>query len=261
MDDGLAKARGLGEARGAGNDSVKHSGAKMLADFADDLRGKAGAGVKHGHDDAENFQARIDAGIADLAENTMASGDAFEGVILALQWDDEEVRGGEGVETEEAEGWRAVNHNEVEGAACHDGLQHARKAMQMIFRLGHFQFRAAQIDFARDDGQILEGGGLDFFGEAAFAKERAIGAGAFEFFEADTAGGVGLGIKIEQKRPFAGDREAGGDVDGGSCLADATFLIRQTYHSGRHEHKMGLGDESLKFKLRVRDGIVGVWQR
>src|SRR5208282_2593569 len=150
-DDRAAETGGFGQADGAGDDGVKYKITEVLAHFLHHLGGEAGAGVEHGHDHAEQIQAGIDAGVAHLVEDFVADGNALQGVILALQGDDQVIGGGEGVEGEDAEGRGAVNHNHVKAPGGGDRGQQAGQAAEVVFGAGDLDFRAAHIDFAGDD--------------------------------------------------------------------------------------------------------------
>src|SRR5208283_1044650 len=105
------------------------------------------------------------------------------------------------------------------------GLEEEGEAAQMVPGAGQFDFGAAQVHFAGDDAEAVEGGGFDFVQQRAFAEEGAVGAGAFDFFQAQAAGGVGLGVQIHQENAPAQGGQAGGQIDGGGGLAHAAFLI------------------------------------
>ena len=104
----------------------------------------------------------------------------------------------------------------------------------MIFQPRQFQIGGAQIHFARHDFKPFEGRGFDFVEQAAFAQQNAIGAGAFDFFQANTAGGVGLRVEIEEQHALAEGGEAGGKIDGGGGFSHAAFLVGDRDDFGWH---------------------------
>src|SRR5689334_17025952 len=95
----------------------------------------------------------------------------------------------------------------------------------MAFRARQFNIGAAQIDFAGNDLETLVGGVLNFGAEDTFSEQDAIGAGSFDFVEPDAAGGVGLGIEVEQQNLAADGRNTGGEIYRSSGFSDAAFLI------------------------------------
>ncbi len=206
----------------------------MLADFADDLVGKIGAAVEHGHDDAEEFEARVDAGVAQLGEDAGKHRDAFERVILALERDQQPVHGRKAIQGEHAEGGRAVEDDEVELVAGANGLKGGTQAEQVVVATGKLDFHAAEIDFAGDDVEAVKGGGLDLFEQRAFAEQGAVGAGAGGFVQADAAGGVGLRIDVHEEDALAEGGETGGEVDGRGGFAHPALLIGDSHDVARH---------------------------
>src|SRR5208283_3763491 len=121
------------------------------------------------------LEARVDAVVADLAEDLVAHGNALQGVVLALERDEEVIGGGKGVEGEDAQGWRTVNHYDIELVPGRHRLQQRRQAAEVVFGAGDLDFRAAHIDFAGDDVQPLEGGGAYLVGQRALAQQGAVG--------------------------------------------------------------------------------------
>ena len=104
----------------------------------------------------------------------------------------------------------------------------------MVFRPRQLNVGSAQIHFAGDDVQPLERAGLNFFQQPAFAQQHAIGAGAFGFFQTQSAGGVGLRVQVEEQDPAAHRGDASGQVDRGGGLAYATFLVGDRDDFGWH---------------------------
>jgi hypothetical protein len=72
---------------------------------------------------------------------------------------------------------------------------------------------------------LADGGRLDDAGDGLVAEENVVDAGAGGFFDAQAAGGVGLGIEVDQENLLAALGQAGGEIDGGGGLADAAFLV------------------------------------
>src|ERR1043166_7697551 len=106
--------------------------------------------------------------------------------------------------------------------------------MQVIFRPRQFDAGSAQTPPAGDQSQPIESGALDFLQQASFAQKDAIGAGAFGLFQAQAAGGVGLGIQVEKQHAPAQGGGAGGQIDRGGGLSDTAFLVGNRDHFGRH---------------------------
>ena len=75
---------------------------------------------------------------------------------------------------------------------------------------------------------------MNFVAQGAFAEQGAIGAGALGFFQAQTAGGVGLRVEVDEKDGPAGRGEAGREIDGGGGFAHAALLIGDRDEFGWH---------------------------
>jgi hypothetical protein len=120
----------------------------------------------------------------------------------------------------------------------------------MIFHSRQFQIGGAQIHFAGNDFQPLEGGVLDFVEQAAFTQQDAIRAGALGFFQAQAAGGIGLRVEIKQEHALAQRGEARGKIDGGGGLAHAAFLVGDRDDFGWHPPD--LMTSAARFKRATR---------
>ncbi len=104
----------------------------------------------------------------------------------------------------------------------------------MVFHPRHFEIGGAQIHFARNDFKPLVSRWFYFFKQISFAEQNAIRARAFDFFNADAAGRVGLRIKVKKQHALAERGEAGGKVDGGGGFSHATFLVGDGDDFGWH---------------------------
>src|SRR5262249_8992693 len=99
---------------------------------------------------------------------------------------------------------------------------------------GQFNIQAAEIHFAGDNFQSLKQGAAHLFQERPFTQQHTVSAGPSRFFEPQTAGGVGLGIEIEEQHSPSDGGDAGREIDRCGCLADATLLIGNSNDFGRH---------------------------
>ena len=118
--------------------------------------------------------------------------------------------------------------------AVDDGLQRHFHAMQMIFDARQLEVRAAQVQFARDDFEPVEGGLLDLVEQRALAEQRLVAACALGLLQAQTAGGVGLRVEVEQQHALPHCGEAGGEVDGGGGFPHAALLVGDRDDGSRH---------------------------
>ena len=115
-----------------------------------------------------------------------------------------------------------------------DRLQRRGDPLQVVICARQLNIRPAQIHFAGDDLQALEGGLLNFVQQAALAQQRMIGAGALDLLHADAAGRIGLRVEVEQQHPPADGGDTGRQVDGGGGFAHAAFLVGNSNDFGWH---------------------------
>ena len=144
------------------------------------------------------------------------------------------VGGGKGVEGEDAQGRRTIQHDEIEALLENGRPEKEGEALQMVFSAGDFDFRAAEVHLAGDDAEAVEGGGFDFFLQGALAEEGAVGAGADGFFQAQAAGGVGLGVQVHEQNTAAQLGQASREVDRRGGLSNAAFLVGDRNDFRRH---------------------------
>jgi hypothetical protein len=113
-------------------------------------------------------------------------------------------------------------------------LQRPGQAEQVIFHSRQFEIGGAQIHFTGNNFKPLEGGTFDFVEQAAFTQQDAIRAGTLGFFQAQTAGGIGLRVEVKKEHALAQRGEARGKIDGGGSLAHAAFLVGYRNYFGWH---------------------------
>ena len=120
--------------------------------------------------------------------------------------------------------------------------------------------RAAQIDFAGDHCQALEGGVLNLVQQAALAQQREVGAGARRLFQAHAAGRVGLRVEVEQQHAPADRGDTGGQIDRRGRLADAAFLVGDGDDFGWHAGGLAerSADSSFALIQVLRDGTLSL---
>lgn len=110
----------------------------------------------------------------------------------------------------------------------------------MIFAAGQLDLDAAEVHFAGDEMEAVEGGGEDFFEQRAFAEERAVGAGTGGFLDADAAGGVGLRVHIDEEDALPEGGEARRKVHGRGGFPPR-LLIGNRHDIARHARNLGVG--------------------
>ena len=144
------------------------------------------------------------------------------------------IRGGKRIERQDAQRRRAIHEDQIELAGLADRLQGYRQPQQMILRPGELHVRAAQIHFARNQREPVEGRGFDLVGQRSFPKQRAIRARPLDFLHPHAARRIGLRIQVEQEHALARGREARRQIHRRGGFADSTLLVGNRDHFDRH---------------------------
>ena len=105
-------ARGLRQAYITGNHRGKDIAGEVPPHFLGDLHGEIRAPIKHRQQDAEYLQRRIQAALHP-AHRRHQVGQAFQGVVFALDRDENAVRGAETVQCQQFQGGRAVDKKKI----------------------------------------------------------------------------------------------------------------------------------------------------
>ena len=85
----------------ARNDGRAEFGSEVASDFVLDFAGQLVAVIKHGEDDAQHFQIRIQS-FADLFHGLKKFDQSFKGKKFALKWNKQFSRGTERIERQQA---------------------------------------------------------------------------------------------------------------------------------------------------------------
>ena len=210
-------------------------GGEMLLDFRLHLLGEVGAPIEHGHDDAFDDELGGGPGVVELLDKVQDDGDALQREILALQGDEEAVGGAERVHGEDAQGGRAVDENEVVGVLRGDGGEDTAEAVEVVGGLGDIDFRAGEVKFGGDDVEAEELRFEDLGVQGGLlGEEGVVDGGPGRLGKAEAAGGVGLGVEVDEQDGLAAFGERRGQVDGGGGLADAALLVGDGNDGGGH---------------------------
>src|SRR3989338_1074024 len=109
--DGLAVARGFGQAHVPGDDAREHLGAEEVAQVSQDLARKVGALVVHGEEDPFDGELRVERA-PDAHQGVEQLAHTLQGQILALDGHQDRIGRAQGIEGEEVQGGRAVENDE-----------------------------------------------------------------------------------------------------------------------------------------------------
>ena len=85
---------------------------RCVARFGGDVRGQVRPGVEHGQDDPVEREARVEM-VADEIDGGEQLGQTLECVVLTLERDEDRIGGGQGIDGQETERWRAIDEDDV----------------------------------------------------------------------------------------------------------------------------------------------------
>ncbi len=225
LNDRLAKTWRFAESDGAWNNGFVYQIAVMFLHVFVHLTIEACAGVVHGDDDTGEGETRVRSRVADMFDDPRDLAETFQGIVFALQWDDEFIGGGKGVGHENAEGRGAIHDREIPWGINRKIVQNGAQTGEMIFEAGNFDLGPGQIHVGMNEKHVFEAGMPDGIGNGRLADESVIEAFIVILGEADRSGGVALGIEIHEEHATALAGEAGCEVDGGGGFTHTTFLI------------------------------------
>lgn len=148
--------------------------------------------------------------------------------MLAVQRDEHAVRGDERVQGEEAKGRRAVHEDRVELEP--EQLEDVAQPPLTVGKADQLDFGAGELSGGRDEEEALSGRGDDEvpggpwgLGVGEGVVDGAAGRGGA--LAADAAGGIGLGVHVDEQDALACGGESGAEVDDGCGLANPALLV------------------------------------
>ena len=213
-------AGGLGQPHVPGDHRGVHLAGEVPLDLLRHLEGQVGPPVVHRQHHALQLQGGVEPllrqpdGIQQIAQ-------PLQGVILALDGNQQGVGGAQPIQGQQLQGGGAVDEDKVI-ALLHlaDGvLQPELPAVQ-----------ANQLH--RGPGQGLVGGGHvrpfgghDGLGQGRAPQNHVIDARGTGLVQAKAGGGVALGVEVAHQHPRPLGGEGGGQIDAGRGFAHAALLI------------------------------------
>ena len=225
-------ARALGDPHVPRDDSAKDLVAEVMPDLFLDLPREAVPPIEHREQQALECQARIE-GLAYAADGVEERAQSLEGVVLALQRDENAVGRAECVHREETERRRTVDQHERVPPA------HARERFLepvLAFResdeldLGSDQVAARGQEVEPLDRGVLH----DVPRGTPFYQQLVRRAGNPGRAHAEPRRGASLGIEIDEERRMLVERQCGAEVDGRRRLPHPTLLVG---HRDRPTHQ------------------------
>lgn len=135
------------------------------------------------------------------------------------------VRSGERICHENAEGRWAIEENVVEGGFFPQGFEGNAKSGEVFSFTSDFDFRTGEVDVSGNEPEVISASGNDAVFQGAVAEQRFVNAQTLHGVVAESAGGVGLRIEIDEEHAVASGSDGGGEVDGGRRFSDAALLV------------------------------------
>ena len=231
--NGFPMAWSLGEADGAGDDGFVNDIPEVAAHFFFHGGIQVRAAVKHREEKAGDREGGIRAAGADAVGHLHEESKALEGVILALDGDENLIRRSEGVRHEDAERGRAIHEDVVEETLFAEALEASAQAHHMVVHARDFDFGPGEVEVRGDEGKVFDAGGNDEFGGGFLTDESRVDARIFVFLAVENACGAALGVDIHEQDAGFFLRKGGGQIDAGGGLSDPSFLVRDgdDFHS------------------------------
>ena len=207
----------------AGDDGVGHLRAQVLAHVGRHVLGQRRAGVVHHQHHGADLQRGVQ-GLLDQLDVAQELAEALEGVVLALDGDQDLPHGGEGVQGEQAEGRWAVDEDVVV-VVFHRGQG---RAQPQLPRHGRHQLDlgAGQVQAGGGHEEVAHLAGLDAVLDGHVVQQHVVHRGVeLPDVQAEAGAGVALGIEVDDEDPQAPFGQAGAQVDRGGRLAHAALLV------------------------------------
>ena len=222
--DRLTVAGRLGQADAARDHGREHAVTKMTARFRGHVGGQLRARVVHRQEHSLDREPGIEM-VADEVDRGDQLVEPFQGVVLALQRDQDLIRRREAVDGQEPERRRTVDEDVLERL-----VDRAKRPSQAALALGHrgqFHFGAGERHRRGEQAESRDRGVDDEFVHRNVIGERVIGrlddGGPID---AEPARRVALRVEIDDEDRTPGERQVGRQVDHRGGLADAALLVR-----------------------------------
>jgi len=233
--DGVAEAGRFPEPDGAGNDRlVQHLG-QVLFHLVNDLAGKVGAAVVHGHQHPFMPDAGIGSAGADLRRHVQDFGQSFQPEPFALQGSQHFVAGGQGGGHQDSQGGRRIHDAVIIGIRLPQGSERFPEPGQVVAGAGQFYFHAGQVHGGGNDVQPFSAGRQDALFRSKLAEQGRVQAGHVFSVNAHAAGGIGLRIQVNDQDFLLQLGQGGGQVDGRGGFSHSPLLVGDgdDFHSGK----------------------------
>ena len=190
---------GFSETDGSGDDGAEDLFSEVGAQILTDLLAEAGAGVVHGEDNSEHGEAGVEFSLLNPFDQIENLAHSFQGKVLALDGDENLVGGDKGAGHEETNAGGAIEDDEIESGIVAEGCEGIADTEKGVLDSGEFHFCSRQIHLGGEDLEVLLAGRLEHVDGMGIPDEDGVEAFTRDDFEPKAAGGVGLGVKIDEE--------------------------------------------------------------
>ena len=201
---------GFSETDGSGDDGAEDLFSEVGAEILTDLLAEAGAGVVHGEDNSEDGEAGVEFSLLNPFDQIENLAHSFQGKVLALDGDENLVGGDKGAGHEETHAGGAIEDDEIESGLVAEGCEGVADTEKGVLDSGEFHFCSRQIHFGGKDLEVFLARRLEHVDGAGIPDEDGVEAFTGDDFEPKAAGGVGLGVEIDEENAATCFGGAGG---------------------------------------------------
>ena len=154
------------------NDGVKYLVGEMCLDVVSDLPAEGIATIEHGENQAVNRESSVQV-VANKRYCREKRAESLEGVIFALQRDQQGVAGGERVQSHQAERRWAIHDDEI--VAITKGCESIAETTLAIFQLHELNLCSDEVLAGTDDLQLWQHGAAQRPVGRRIAQKNVIG--------------------------------------------------------------------------------------
>ena len=197
--NGLAVTGGFGETNGSGDDGAEDLFSEVGAEILTDLLAEAGAGVVHRQNNSENCEGGIVISLFDSFDQAENLSDSFKGKVLALHRNKDFVSGDKSTGHEEPDAGWAIEDDEIESGIVAEGSESVADTEKGVLDSGEFHFCPRQIHLGGEDLEVLVAGRLEHVDGTGIPDKDGVETFTRDDFEPKAAGGVGLGVEIDEE--------------------------------------------------------------
>ena len=189
----------FGEANGPRDDGAEDLWTQMSAKIFTDLLAEAGAGVVHGENNSEHGEGGVKFSLFNPFDQTENLAHPFEGKVLALDGDKNLVGGDESTGHEKTDAGGAIEDDEIKGGIVPEGCEGIADTEQRVFHSSELHFCPRQIHLRGKNLKVFLARRLEHVEGAGIPDEDGVETFTRDDFEPKAAGGVGLGVEIDEE--------------------------------------------------------------